>query len=191
MKKIPTLFERVFEGHKIVDVIPNITPGCEDALINGIPTIKIDGTCCAIIGGNLYRRYDARAGKAVPEGAIPCQDQPDSITGHWPHWLRVDRNNPNDKWIWIAYYNREKPFSHDCTAEVYGKHINGNPYNMEVDTIEEHGKRVIMDLKSRDFEGVKEWLQTHMEEGIVFWLDGAPVCKIKRSDFGLPWGKKR
>ena len=24
-------------------------------------------------------------------------------------------------------------------------------------------------------------------EGIVFWLDGAPVCKIKRTDFGLPW----
>ena len=26
-------------------------------------------------------------------------------------------------------------------------------------------------------------------EGIVFWNDGQPQCKIKRSDFGFPWGK--
>lgn len=26
-------------------------------------------------------------------------------------------------------------------------------------------------------------------EGIVFWKDGQPQCKIKRSDFGFPWGE--
>ena len=25
------------------------------------------------------------------------------------------------------------------------------------------------------------------EEGIVFWKDGEPQCKIKRSDFGFEW----
>lgn len=34
MKKIPTLFERVYEGHKIVDILPNITPGCEEAFLS-------------------------------------------------------------------------------------------------------------------------------------------------------------
>lgn len=29
MKKIPTLFERKFENHKIVDCLPNVTPGLE------------------------------------------------------------------------------------------------------------------------------------------------------------------
>ena len=24
-------------------------------------------------------------------------------------------------------------------------------------------------------------------EGIVFWHEGAPLCKIKRSDFGFKW----
>lgn len=43
MKKIPTLYERVFDGHKIIDVLPTITPGCEDALLHGVPTVKIDG----------------------------------------------------------------------------------------------------------------------------------------------------
>ena len=29
MKKIPTLFERIYENHKIVGITNNITPGCE------------------------------------------------------------------------------------------------------------------------------------------------------------------
>lgn len=28
-------------------------------------------------------------------------------------------------------------------------------------------------------------------EGIVFWKDGEPRCKIKKTDFGLPWGCKK
>lgn len=31
MKKIPTLFEKVYENHKVVGIKPNITPGCEIA----------------------------------------------------------------------------------------------------------------------------------------------------------------
>lgn len=30
----------------------------------------------------------------------------------------------------------------------------------------------------------------HNEEGIVFWNDDAPLCKIKRTDFGLDWPMK-
>ena len=45
MKKIPTLFTRIFEGHKIVDIIDEITPGCEEAFKNGIATVKFDGSC--------------------------------------------------------------------------------------------------------------------------------------------------
>lgn len=104
MKKIPTLFNRVFEGHKIVDITDEITPGCEAAFKNGIATIKIDGACCAVIDGVFYKRYDAKNGKKPPEGAIPCCD-PDPVTGHWPHWVRVDENDPNDRWFVEAYNN--------------------------------------------------------------------------------------
>ena len=51
MKKIPTLFERVYENHRIVGIKPNITPGCEEAFLHGDATVKIDGSCCAIIDG--------------------------------------------------------------------------------------------------------------------------------------------
>ena len=104
MKKIPTLFVRTFEGHKIVDITDEITPGCEEAFKEGIATVKFDGSCCAVIDGVFYKRYDAKNGKKPPEGAIPCCD-PDPVTGHWPHWVRVDENNPNDRWFVEAYYN--------------------------------------------------------------------------------------
>lgn len=26
------------------------------------------------------------------KGAIPC-DEPDPVTGHWPHWVKVDKTN--------------------------------------------------------------------------------------------------
>ena len=108
MKKIPTLFTRVFENHKIVDITPEITPGCEEAFLHGDATVKIDGSCCAIIEGVFYKRYDAKKGKKPPEGAIPCCD-PDPVTGHWPHWVNVDANNPGDKWFIEAYKNSQGP----------------------------------------------------------------------------------
>ena len=44
MKKIPTLFERVFEKGRVVDITDKITPGCEEAFLKGEATVKIDGT---------------------------------------------------------------------------------------------------------------------------------------------------
>ena len=62
------------------------------------------------------------------------------------------------------------------------------PYGLEKDVIEKHGIRVLPDVP-RDFEGIRDCLEKYNIEGIVFWRDGQPQCKIKRSDFGFPWGK--
>lgn len=191
MKKIPTLFERVFEGRKIVDITDKITHGCEDAFLNGIATIKIDGSCCAIINGEFYKRYDAKKGKTPPEGAIPCCD-PDPVTGHWPHWVKVNQDDPADKWFVAAFDNYKERFDVppiDWTYEAIGPHFQGNPYGFTYDTLIEHGDMVV-DVE-RTFEGVKQYLETFAIEGLVFWLDDEPVCKIKRSDFGLPWPVKQ
>lgn len=185
MKKIPTLFTRVFQDHRIVDIKDEITPGCEEAFLHGMATIKIDGSCCAIIDGIFYKRYDAKKGKKPPAGAIPCCD-PDPVTGHWPHWVKLDANNPSDKWFLVAM-NTVVPF--DGTYEAVGKHFNGNPYGMSNDMATPHG-HFLVDEVERTYAGVARWLATHEEEGLVFWLNGEPVCKIKRSDFGLPWPVK-
>ena len=49
-----------------------------------------------------------------------------------------------------------------------------------------HGEHILADVP-RSFEGIKDYLQEHYIEGIVFWKDGEPRCKIKRSDFGFKW----
>lgn len=190
MKKIPTLFKRVFENHKIVDITPNFTSEeCEEAFVNGIATIKRDGSCCAIINGEFYKRYDAKKGKNVPDGAIPCCD-PDPITGHWPHWIKVDENNPGDKWFIEAYRRTKAEFGPlaNGTYEALGLHFQGNPYGWNHDRLSRHGQETVKVV--RTFEGVREWLETNVHEGLVFWINGEPVCKIKRSDFGFEWNKK-
>ena len=37
---------------------------------------------------------------------------------------------------------------------------------------------------------IKNWLNENKVEGLVFWLNGEPVCKIKRTDFGYEWPVK-
>lgn len=195
MKKIPTLFERIYENHKIVGITPKVTPSMEWVLNGeGIATVKWDGACCSIINGELYKRYDAKKGKKPPEGAIPCC-APDPITGHWPHWVKCEYENPADKWFWAAYYKAfQISFMHfgivppNGTYEAVGKHFNGNPYGMDSDVLFRHGYSIID--TPRSFEGIRDFLQAHFIEGIVFWKDGEPQCKIKRSDFGFDWGYK-
>lgn len=185
MKKIPTLFEREFQGHKIVGITEKVASGMEWVLEGkGIATEKIDGACCAIIDGEFYKRYDAKRGKKAPEGAIPCCD-PDPVTGHHPHWVKVDPNNPSDKWFLAAHDNTAFNVHSDGTYEAIGPHFNGNPYNLAYDSLVRHG--IIEIDVGRSFSEIREYLRGNVLEGIVFWLDGEPKCKIKRSDFGFLW----
>lgn len=194
MKKIPTLFEREFVNHRVVSIKPIVTPGLEWVLNGeGIATVKYDGSCCAIMNGIYYKRYDAKRGKLPPAGSIPCQPEPDPITGHWPHWVEVKEEDPADKWFLSAldhyldikaYYNN--PIELNGTYEAIGKHFQGNPYKIEGDILVKHGTVILKDFP-RDFEGMREYLHNTIIEGVVFWKDEKPQCKIKRSDFGYNW----
>ena len=191
MKKIPTLFTRIYENHRIVAIKDEITPGCEEGFKNGIATVKIDGSCCAIIDGRFYKRYDAKKGKKPPEGAIPCCD-PDPVTGHWPHWVEIDKNNLADKWFVQAKQLTEMSIDYnlnDGTYEAIGPHFQGNPYGLFADMLVPHGK-MIVDV-DRTFESIINWLNEHKEEGLVFWINDEPICKIKRTDFGFKWPVKK
>lgn len=195
MKKIPTLFVREFENHRVKGITNQLSsPDLQWVLDGeGTPTVKIDGTCCAIIDGKFYKRYDAKKGKQPPADAIPCDD-PDPVTGHWPCWVPVKGDDPGSKWHTEARIISASAdpvhYLEDGTYEAIGPHFQGNPYGLEHDVLERHGARVIEDLDDRSFEGIKHYLETHYIEGIVFWKDGEPKCKIKRSDFGFPWNEK-
>lgn len=187
MKKIPTLFEREFdERGKIKRVLETSNPGFEWVFDGeGVATEKVDGACCAIIGGKFYKRFDAKEGRKIPDGAIPCMPMRDPYTGHWPHWLPVDFERGADKWF-VAAYKNSPWITEDGTYEAVGPHFQNNPYGLDEDCLEKHGRIVIHDCP-RTFEGIREYLRTHEIEGIVFWKDGKPMCKIKRSDFGFKW----
>lgn len=193
MKKIPTLFKRLYCEDGAVILTREVTPGMEWVLSRrkkeqGVATVKWDGSACAIIDGELYKRYDAKRGKQPPEGAIPCQDAPDPVTGHWPHWVKVDPEKPENRWFVEAWKNStfdgQLPLP-DGTYEAMGKHFQGNPYGSMIDWLTRHG---IDEVKvRRTYEGIREFLEKNEIEGLVFWKDGEPQCKIKRTDFGFRW----
>lgn len=187
MKKIPTLFEREFdERGKLKSVLETPKPGFEWVFYGeGVAIEKVDGACCAIIGGKFYKRFDAKEGRKIPDGAIPCMPMRDPYTGHWPHWLPVDFERGGDKWF-VAAYKNSPWITEDGTYEAVGPHFQNNPYGLDDDFLEKHGRIKIPDFP-RTFEGMKEYLRTHEIEGVVFWKDGVPRCKIKRSDFGFKW----
>ena len=190
MKKIPTVFIKEFNGREFIEIKNEFTNDvCKNAFLNGVATVKFDGSACAIINGELYRRYDAKLDKQgnrkkVPDGAIPCQDKPDPVTGHFPVWIKCERYDPSCKHYVAAWLNSE--IMEDGTYEAVGPHFRGNPHNFEHDTLIKHGSEVLDDVP-RTFEGIQEYLREHVIEGIVFWFNGEPICKVKRSDFKFGW----
>ena len=60
MKKIPTLFERVYENNRVVDVTDKVTPGMEWVLENkGQATIKWELNVLVIVS-RLFRKISAK-----------------------------------------------------------------------------------------------------------------------------------
>lgn len=191
MKKIPTLFKRIFEDNKLKGITPEITDGCEWVLNGeGLATRKWDGTCVLINKGIVYKRYDAKNGKTPPDGFVPAQLEPDPITGHWPGWLNI--NEYPDKWILEAVKYTTSGGLLDLkngTYEAVGPKINGNKDNFPTHMLVKHGDDVYEDLSSvpLTFGIIESFLKDRIIEGIVFHHPDGRMAKIKRSDFGFKW----
>lgn len=181
MKKISTLFKK--DPNNLGRVINEINP--ENSWVydkDVIATRKWDGTACAIINGELYKRYDVKKGKSVPENAIPCQE-PDEMTGHWPHWVKCDRNDNSNKWHFEAFDNQDE--IQDGTYELCGPKIQGNPECLDIHFLVEHGN-MQLHPSAYDFYGLKDYLTVKDVEGIVFHQPSTGrMCKIRKSDFGI------
>ena len=105
MKKIPTLFEREFENHRIVRILPNISPDLAWVMAgDGVATIKWDGACCAVINGVFYKRYDAKTWESpfhLTQSSVrrtQTLSQATCLVG-----CLVTELSPSDKWFWNAY----------------------------------------------------------------------------------------
>lgn len=181
MKKMPCLFVRNFIDKHTVEITREVTPGCEWVVAGeGTASIKRDGTACACIDGKMYRRYDAKAGKQPPPGAIPCTPEADPITGHWPHWIAVDASDPAAKHHIDAL---SRASLSDGTYELVGPKVNGNPEKLTEHSFIKHGEEII-DVP-RDFDGLRAFLADFAFEGVVFAHPDGRHCKIRKTDFGF------
>jgi hypothetical protein len=191
MRKISTLYKKNPENlGRVIDEINSENQWVFDG--EGIATRKFDGTAAAIIGGELYKRYDVKKRKQVPTNAIPCQE-PDTITGHWPHWVKCDRDKAEDKYFFEGFDNllSECAFvaqinNHflDGTYELCGPKVQGNPENFDKHILVKHGADEIQ-IVPLFFDGWKEFFLHHDIEGVVFHHHDGRMCKIRKSDFGI------
>jgi hypothetical protein len=147
-------------------------------------------------GFQLYKRYDRKVTKQArkrggpwtkedfkpaPENFKPCEPEPDLVTGHWPGWVPVTRQ---DKWH-LEAFGTGVPWA-DGTYELVGPKIQGNPYNMQRHALVPHGIDKL-DNVPNDFDGIRDYLQQHDIEGIVWYHPDGRMAKIKRRDFGFDW----
>lgn len=183
MKKISTLYKK--NPDDLSRVIDELNPENQWVLDGeAIPTRKFDGSASAVINREIYKRYDVKRGKSAPANAIPCQD-PDEITGHWPHWVKCDINNPADKWHFVAFdalINKE-----DGTYELCGEKLQGNPEHIVGHVLIKHGIEVLP-VTDFTFQGLKTYLSNpELDiEGIVFHhKTDSRMCKIRKCDFGI------
>lgn len=204
MKKIKTVFVIDREtNHATTEVNSGA-----DWVLNGegIATLKVDGSACMVKDGELYKRYDRklqskyvkqlRSGKdlvvtedmfnTLPDNAIPCQDKPDPVTYHHPHWVKIDKNKAEDKFH-IEALEAFGENLEDGTYELIGAKVNNNPYGLSTHVLVKHGAEVL-NVPDRSYEGIKEFLTNLNGEGIVFYHPDGEMFKIRRKDFnGLFW----
>ncbi len=180
MKKISTLYKK--DPERLSRVVNEVNPENSWVFSNAFATRKFDGTASAVIGGEVYKRYDVKKGREVPAGAIPCQE-PDEISGHHPHWVKCDRNDKSDRYHFEPFDNN--PGLADGTYELCGPKVQGNPEKLNGHHLVKHGAERL-EVEDLSFDGLKDYLTEHDIEGIVFHeVGGERMCKIRKSDFGI------
>ena len=205
MKKISTLFKVLYAGKGSAGVITeevrpeNTWVFSESDSMQA--TQKFDGTATLIKDGKLFKRYDAKPTKEafkkheegtswkledfkqVPEEAIPCQE-PDLVTGHYPHWIPCLRDNKEDRYFWEAFDSKES--WQDGTYELCGEKVGVNAENLVGHQLIKHGS-VILEIPELSFEGLKKYLSeaSNNLEGIVFHHVDGRMCKLRKSDFNI------
>ena len=186
MEKIISLFQRNYETDRLIrnEIVDGAAWVIEG---EGVATRKFDGTACAIFDSKIYKRYDIKGGKKVPEGAIACMDKPDPNTNHHPFWVPVEEDNPSDKYF-VEAFNRGKDYYDNClvdgTYELCGEKVQGNPEAITGNVLVPHGKEILEDAP-RDFESIKEYLCNKNIEGIVWHHPSGAMVKIKKKDYGM------
>lgn len=201
MKKIPTIYVRDWDGTlgpPARYVLPEEHPDCGWVFAGeGVPTRKLDGTCCLVQGGHIYRRHEVKVDKKT--GALRQEPvdfmhvETDMETGAKVGWVECLPANPADKYHWLAFeglvemYGGEPP---EGTYELIGPSINGNREKVDFTELVPHASDllVLQDVPTV-YMGLAEYLHTAAAadgaEGVVWHHEDGRMAKIKAKDMPL------
>lgn len=184
MKKIPTIFERDWNGDRsrVVD-----HPHADCGWVfdgDGIATQKLDGSCCLFSGGKLWKRRELKKGQSAPPNFVLADE--DEETGKTVGWVPVG-DGPEDRW-------HREAFSGHCseghTYELVGPKVQGGIETYPEHRLIDHRECLMFDIDKhqRTFAGLRDWLTGRNIEGLVFHHPDGRMGKIKLRDFGLKRG---
>ena len=174
MEKIPTIFDRDWEGNR--GVIDKPIPECEWVFKGeGVATEKVDGTNIKvkIEGGKITHVWKRRN-----------PNKAEKVQGIQPYYVDANRDDPQDKHIFRAVDWFDENLPEDCTGylpdgeypcEAYGEKIQGNPLNCPPDLYLFTMFPTNYEFVPRTFIQLKEYLLDlssllkpgHLAEGIV------------------------
>lgn len=187
MRKIPTIFERDWDGDRSRVIASRVGEAAWVFAGEGHATRKLDGTSCLVSEGMLYRRHEVRPGKKTPPDFWEIEY--DDMSGKHIGWVPVG-DGPEDKWHREAF-DREQEHGGllGGTYELIGPKVQGNPEGAIHHELVAHtssGLR-LEDVKPvpRTFDGLHDFLASVNIEGIVWHHDDGRMAKIKKRDFGL------
>ena len=188
MEKIPTIFDRNWDGDRKV----NSTLVLEDFdFENSIATEKLDGTNIRV---TIRNKTVVRVEKRRNPNKLQKQQ---GIKEPW--YIEADELDKADAYIFDAVKNTD--FSNvpdgEWSAEALGEKIQGNPLNLIGHTLfifslNDWKQKVVYQNVPTDFEELKKWLPEQKSifgdgcgiEGIVWHnLKTGEMCKIKIKDF--------
>lgn len=186
MKKIPTIFERDWDGDRS-RVIDKPNPAAAWVFAGeGVATRKLDGTSCLVEGGKLFKRREIKKGQTPPPEFVLADH--DEETGKTVGWMPVtdsaeDAHHRKGFWSAEQWYGEGKV--PDGTYELVGPGVQGNPERFEITVLQKHSDVIEYEDAPRTFEGLREWLAGKDIEGLVWHHPDGRMAKIKLRDFGL------
>jgi hypothetical protein len=183
MKKIISLFQRNYDGDRLVR--DEVVPGAEWVIAGeGVATRKLDGTCCMVRDGKLYKRYEVKPGGKPPANFEPANEV-DENTGKQQGWLPVG-DGPEDRWHREAFENWHLIIGNlpDGTYELVGPKVQGNPEHHTGHFLAPHGA-MLEPHAPRTYAELREWFKGQDIEGIVWHHPDGRMVKIKGKDFGI------
>lgn len=172
-------------------------------------TGKVDGTCCLIRDGKLYKRRDIKGGRNIPDSWF--QTGKEGKSNHLIGFMDLEKGdwhlNCLSKIDDITYINVldnldgcleykkiDIKTMGECSVELMGPKIQSNPHHLKMYCVMKHGCIVIDNFPViENIEHIRDWFLNDPRgiylEGVVIHFDNNKMFKLHRHHLDLIWSK--